>query len=351
MTAKIAKLGILWLATLSLNARAQLTATDAANAYQQYFQSEVKPFYEQSGKSSQFKGEKGLTIRYRTFINPQAIGSITVSPGQGEPFQKYAEVAYDLYRQGYSVFMIDHRGQGTSDRSLPDATKQYVDSFDNYVYDLKTFFNTVVMNSPGPRFLLAHSMGGCIAAFYAELYPEDFKAIVLSSPMLKIKLLHPDTGKPVAEPLALALLAKREYWDRTGTDFAGKAKDPAFDVFGADSLTHDLGRWQMYHDLRLANKNLRLFGTTNHWVRESVSTSIFVRTRDMALQARVPILLFQAGEDSLILPEGQAEFCQNAPACKLQLVPGAGHEILMETDAIRAPVMNQTLDFFKAHAQ
>ena len=184
-----------------------------------------------------------------------------------------------------------------------------------------------------------------------DSYPEDFKAVVLGSPMLKIKLRYPGSEKIVPEPLALVLLAKREYWDRSGTDFAGGAKDPTLDSFGPDSLSHDLGRWQMYHDLRLANKSLRIFGTTNHWVRESVSTSIFVRTQDMALQARVPILLFQAGADSLVLPEGQVEFCQNAPDCKLQVVPGAGHEILMETDAIRTPVMKQILEFFKAHAQ
>ena len=41
---------------------------------------------------------------------------LVISPGQGEPALKYAELVYDLKDTGYDIFVIDHRGQGASDR-------------------------------------------------------------------------------------------------------------------------------------------------------------------------------------------------------------------------------------------
>lgn len=109
--------------------------------------------------------------------------AILLVNGRVEGYLKYQELAWDLWRQGYSLYLIDHRGQGLSDRLLADKEKGYVADFDDYVLDLKQFHDDVILaDKPAKLFLLAHSMGGAISARYLERWPDDIKAAVLSSP-------------------------------------------------------------------------------------------------------------------------------------------------------------------------
>ncbi|MGO8654096.1 alpha/beta fold hydrolase, partial [Rhizobium ruizarguesonis] len=76
-----------------------------------------------------------------------------ISSGYGESFFKYREIVYDLWQEGYQVYILDHRGQGFSERLIrpnkaqeldPRAVKRvhdlgYVENFDDFVDDLKTF--------------------------------------------------------------------------------------------------------------------------------------------------------------------------------------------------------------------
>ena len=103
----------------------------------------------------------------------------------GRELPQYQELAWDLWRQGYSLYLIDHRGQGMSDRMLADKEKGYVDQFDDYVADLKQFHDEVIaQDKPAKLFLLAHSMGGPsrLGLGYLERWPNDIQAAVLSSP-------------------------------------------------------------------------------------------------------------------------------------------------------------------------
>ena len=78
---------------------------------------------------------------------------------------------------------------GLSDRLLADDHKGHVEWFDDYVEDLKTFHDQVVLaDRPARVFLLAHSMGGTISARYLERWPDDIAAAALCSPMLGIQL-------------------------------------------------------------------------------------------------------------------------------------------------------------------
>jgi lysophospholipase len=95
---------------------------------------------------------------------PQAKGVLIISPGQTESSLKYAEVLYDLKDLGYSIYIIDHRGQGLSDRTLPGTTLSHVNRFKDYVDDFTTFVKDVVHpENYRHSVIIAHSMGGANA--------------------------------------------------------------------------------------------------------------------------------------------------------------------------------------------
>ena len=81
-----------------------------------------------------------LTIRYVRFTSPQHHRVILIVPGRIESYIKYPELAYDLFHCGYDVVIIDHRGQGRSDRLLADSHRGHVVEFSDYVDDLETLY-------------------------------------------------------------------------------------------------------------------------------------------------------------------------------------------------------------------
>jgi len=84
----------------------------------------------------EFTGVGNLKIRYVRFTSPQHRRVILVVPGRIESYIKYPELAYDLFMCGYDVVILDHRGQGRSERLLEDSHRGHVVEFGDYVDDL-----------------------------------------------------------------------------------------------------------------------------------------------------------------------------------------------------------------------
>ena len=115
----------------------------------------------------EFSGVGNLTIRYVRFTSPRPRPVTHMVPGRIESYIKYPELAYDLFHCGYDVVIIDHRGQGRSDRLLADSHRGHVVEFSHYVDDLETLYlKEIVSHHYQQRYVLAHSMGGAIVALF-----------------------------------------------------------------------------------------------------------------------------------------------------------------------------------------
>jgi alpha-beta hydrolase superfamily lysophospholipase len=98
--------------------------------------------------------------------------------GYGEHIGRYEHVADALVRHGAGVHGVDHIGHGksTGERvSVPD--------FEHVVGDFHELA-TRVRDPRLPTVLIGHSMGGMIAARYAQRYGHELAALVLSGPVL-----------------------------------------------------------------------------------------------------------------------------------------------------------------------
>jgi lysophospholipase len=308
--------------------------------------SEISDFW-QTGVFSSFQGFDNRRINYAAFIASQPENCLVISPGRSESYLKYKELAFDLASLNISIFIIDHRGQGLSERLLDNPHKGYVEQFDDYTDDLNTFISTIVNPNcaTGDKpILLAHSMGGAIATRLAQKYPDSVKAILLTSPMIAIN----KGGLP--EWLAKTLIYSGTFLNKLFTDqgwyFIGQSNYQA-KSFENNSLMHSKIRYQTFIDLYQEYPQLQLGGVTFNWLKQAVNAHQTIFSELDKITS--PITIIQAGDDTIVDNQAQNDFCHKlhqlkpllCPQLKPLVIEGARHEILFEGDKYR----NQALTF------
>jgi len=325
---------------------------------------EITSFWHQ-GEFNSFLSDHKVTIHYAIFIHKQKnqqhitdttkdYPAIVVVPGRGESYLKYQELIFDLYQQGYDVFILDHRGQGLSTRLLPNLNKGYVTKFQDYVDDLHYFIEHIVIkyNATKP-YLLAHSMGGAIAVRFMQDSSNAIKAAVIASPMLGFNSGYIPTSlatKVVTIKLALNNLISKSPWY-----FLGQ-KDYAPVTFIKNKLTHSRQRYQVFVNTYKHTKSIQLGGVTTHWIMQGIiaQKEIFSRIS----QLKTPILLLQASDDIVVCLKAQNDFCLTLHTLQPKLYPnsepvkieGAYHELFFELDEYRDKAITQSIAWFKQHA-
>ncbi|WP_297506690.1 alpha/beta fold hydrolase [uncultured Caulobacter sp.] len=282
------------------------------------------------GTAEWFRGADGATLRAATFFPPgPARGSVVVSPGRSEPLEKYFEVVEDLLARGFAVLLHDWRGQGLSARALPDRLKGHARGFKTFVSDYKALLDTFEARLPKPWIAVGHSMGGCLTLMGLAHGETRFAAAVLSAPMLGLNT----AGVPpwLATPLAWTL-------SRFGLagGYVSAPYDPLVQTFVGDALTHDEARYDRYHAQLRADPEIALGGVTWGWADFAISACAWLRRSKSVEAIAVPVTLVAAELDHLVLNSSQKAIAGRLPKGRYVEVPGAFHEILIETDPRRA---------------
>lgn len=315
---------------------------------------EIAQFWRQ-GQFGHFAGVNGVRINYASFTwaesRAESRASLVIVPGRSEGYLKYKELSYDLYRQGYDVFILDHRGQGISGRMLASPFKGYVEEFDHYSDDLHTFIEQVVSKHCHTQpYLLAHSMGGAIAARYLQRHPEAIKAAVFCSPMIAIN------SAPIPHWLASGIILLGHKLNHTLSSqpwyFLGQG-DFEMSSFADNHLMHSKLRYQLFVELYRTTKEIQLGGVTFHWLAQALANR--QRIFEQLDRLKTPLLVLQAGNDTVVDNQAQTLFCRQLH--KLQpascpapvVIQGAYHELLFEADHYRDQALTHALAWFNRH--
>jgi len=258
-----------------------------------------------------------------------------------------------LFNQGYNLFIIDHRGQGFSERLLPNKFKGYVDKFDDYAEDFHLFMqNIVTPTCTGKPYLLTHSMGGTIGLRYMQLYPNTIRAAVVSSPMIMF-----NTGGipfPLAKLLANTFDTINHWFGKSPWYFFGQG-DYQLNDFKGNPLTHDQHRFEQNNNMYQRYPEMQLGGVTGHWMATAIQAKTDIMNNLDKLDP--PILVTQSGADTIVDNEAQNEFCQqlhqinplSCPDGKPKVVKDALHELFIEQDSMRNQAISNVLSWFKQH--
>jgi lysophospholipase len=277
----------------------------------------------------------GTRLRTATFAAaPGAVsrGVCVLLHGQTEFIEKYEEVIGELCARGYTVATFDWRGQGGSARPLADPLKPYIRDFAEFDDDLQSFLDLIVLPLGGSAPLaLAHSMGAHILLRTLHDRPAAFASAVLTAPMIAIAT----RGYPAW--IARVMTGAQSALGR-GRDFAWgmAARDPFNITFETQLVTSDRARYARAQEALKSRPEIRLAGPTWGWIEAAYRSMARMQQAGYAEAIAAPVLVCGAGKDRIVLTAAEKRFAERMKRGHYVEFTDAEHEILMESDAIRA---------------
>jgi lysophospholipase len=283
-----------------------------------------------------FKGFDGAPLRFARWRPTRAPtrGTVCCFTGRSEYIEKYFETTADLRRRGFNVAIMDWRGQGGSKRALSNPRKGHITDFEDYVQDIAGFMKECVLpDCPPPYYALAHSMGGHILLRHASEVGSWFERLVVSAPMLAF---HPSrVGAPAPVARAYASVSSKlgfgSLYVRGGSDDVGE-----LEPYDGNPLTSDRERYERNAALAKAAKKLLIASPTVGWLHAAYQSMDMLEDPEYGAKVKIPTLLFVAMQDTIVSPRAIEDFAARLKVGKAVLLTASRHEILQETDQIRA---------------
>ena len=300
-----------------------------------------------------FMGQNNLSLKSLKFGEQKGDkGSLIFINGFGENVVMYLELFYDLYLQGWSpIYTYDHRGQGLSDRILPDLHTGYVEDWSFYKEDLHTFIQMVLKDREADNknlFLIAHSMGSAIAVEYFQNFPEQqniFNAVVLASPFFGLNA----RGFGFAEFVFPSLIQFVCLFRNCLSPIVGPSSRHVSREVVQKRITSSADRY----DLFVQGAKMYSAGyvvPSFDWVIKSFRMNKRIMNRENIFKITLPVLILQAQQDSVVSNRKQKRFCRMIENCSLKVMDGR-HDHFIETDSIRDRAFLETIRFFQMHSQ
>ncbi len=289
--------------------------------YEAVMKTEVEPFLASVRKDGYIESFDGKKIHFEAYEHENAKAAVLVLHGFTESAEKFREVSYYFFKEGYSVFTPDLRGHGKSCRTSKKTGTVNADSFDDYAKDLEMLIDKVIVPSSGGKdiYLYSHSLGSTAALLYVQKNPESIKKAVLSSPMLCGNM-----GMPVgvAKAVASALCAL----GGKNISAPGRCKfDPGQTVENSDDTSE--ARFRYYHEKRKADSLLQTNGPSFGWVKASLKARDSIFEEENVSKLTMPILLLKPQEDRQVLESWQDKFAEKVKSVRVVKIPGSKHEI------------------------
>lgn len=253
--------------------------------------------------------------------DPTAV--ILLVHGYGEHSGRYRHVAERLTGSDYAVYTLDHRGHGKS-----EGVRAYCDTMDQFVDDLKGYFDQIKAEQPGKkRFVLGHSMGALISLAFTQRYQNEIDGLIISG----APVIADANVSPVLVAVGSVLNKVAPKLHLLATDQPGiLSSDPQVDIDWAnDPLTN----------------------------KKPMRVRLGVELNNMAKQVRehlpdltLPMLILHGADDKLVNPAGsQLAYDQVSSQDKtLKRYAGMRHEILNEVE--KAVVLTDIVDWLNARA-
>jgi len=269
-----------------------------------------------------FKGIRDANIYYQAWLPDGRVKAVLlVVHGAAEHSGRYMNIVNHFIPLGYGVYSLDHFGHGRS-----DGQRVYVESFDDYIEPLNTFYTMIRRWQPDkPIFILGHSLGGLIETYYLLDHQKEFTGAVVSAPSIKIQ----DTISPMTITMGKLLSKITPKAGLLALDAKAVSKDPAVvEAYVTDPLVYT-GKITA----RLAAEMLRAMQ----------------RVTDEVGTISLPMIIVQGKADRLVDPSGaQMLYDKSSSTDKtLKMYDGLYHEVFNEPE--REQVLADVEEWLESH--
>ena len=290
----------------------------------------------EGGRVGYFKTSDNVQLRYAIWPKSEGAhrGTICLVQGRTEFIEKYFETIADFRRRGFAVATFDWRGQGGSDRLIGNRTLGYVDRFEDYWCDLKSFHGDILLpDCPPPFYLVGHSMGG-LASLYAGINDRMmFDRIFLSAPMVALD----------KQPMSMKAMARvteaLSFFGLGQMPVARKQDRPMSEAtFANNPLTGDMIRYLRAVDVVRAQPSLAIGAPTVRWAASAFGAMAEAAEENFPARIKIPLLMLAAARDEVVSTAAIERLGLRLRNGRHVVLAGARHELFMETDAIRGQV-------------
>jgi len=223
------------------------------------------------------KSIRNTSIYYQCWLpegKPNAV--LLIIHGLAEHSGRYMNLVNHFVPLGYAVYGIDHPGHGKS-----EGPRVYVEQFADFTDTIKIYFEMIRRWQPDkPIFLVGHSLGGLIGAFYLLDHQTGLTGAVLSGPSVKI----PDNITPAIIQIGKVLSTLLPKFRLVPLEAKAVSSDPAV----VQAYINDPLVYTGKTTARLAAEILKAMQ----------------RVMKQAGQITLPVLIVQGGADRIVSPDG-----------------------------------------------
>lgn len=278
-------------------------------------------------------------VKLRYAIWPKSAGphrgTVCLVQGRTEYIEKYFETVADFQARGFAVATFDWRGQGGSDRLIGNPHIGYVDRFEDYWTDLRTFHSEILLpDCPGPYYLVGHSMGGLASLYAATRDRMMFDRMFLSAPMVSLSGMEDSLGAwggfaEVLSFVGLGAVPLKRRGDKRPTE-AGFLNNP---------LTSDMLRYMRMVETIRADDGLYLGSPSFRWLAAAMRAMVEANREEFASRLQIPLLVLAAARDTIVSTPALEQLGLRLRNGRHVVIAGAKHELFMETDPVRGQVL------------
>lgn len=247
--------------------------------------------------------------------NPE--GVIVLVHGIGEHVRRYNHWAERFKKENYAFTAIDMPGHGKSDGGR-GKVRRYSDIYEMIGVMLKTAGRTF----PGvPLYLYGHSLGGGIVLDYTVRFNPAVKAVIATSPWLRLSF-EPSKLKMMLATVMKTLLPGLV--QSTGLEAIHLSHDESvLDIYNSDPLVH-------------GKISVGFFSGASSSAKYALNH---------AADLKQPVLIVHGSDDMICSPEGSREFCSKTPRAELKIWDGGYHEL--HNEPFREDVFRYIVDWIR----
>jgi alpha-beta hydrolase superfamily lysophospholipase len=252
-----------------------------------------------------FKGVRNTNIYYQAWLPGGDVKAvILLLHGLGDHSGRYMNVVNHFVPLGYAIYAMDYIGHGKS-----DGDREIIAKFEDFTDTLTIYLNMVKdWQKDKQIFVLGHSLGGTIIAFYLLDHQAEFKGVVISAPVVKVG----DSVSATTITMSRILSNILPWMGVKTLDTSLISKDPlVVQAYINDPL--------VFHGKTPARMAAEML-------------SAMQRISAEAGKITLPIIIVQGGDDKLVDPAG-AQMLNDLASSRdktLEIYPGMYHEVFNE---------------------